>query len=143
MVSLLNRAEKIAVLLAAVAVGSCSHATSRPPESGPVTFEDRLVIQENDDRSPLRIPPAQLPKAGECRLWKPGRPVKEQAPPGACGQVESAAPPESWVLYRPAQDPRLVHVRVIDQEQAGLVSQIRVYDAERGTYLGSKAKKPT
>jgi len=140
--SLFNNAGAAALVLGAVVAG-CGQATSRPAESGPVAFEDRLVIQENDDRSPLRIPPAQLPRAGECRLWKPGRPVKEQAPAGTCGQIEPAAPPETWVLYRPAQDPRLVHVRVIDAEQTGLVTQVRVYDAERGTYLGSKAKKTT
>jgi hypothetical protein len=120
----------------------CGQATSRPPESGPVEFEDRLVIEENDDRSPLRIPSPQLPAAGACRLWKPKRPLKEQAPAGTCGAIEPTAPPESWVLYRPRQDPRLVHVRVIDAEQAGLVSQVRVYDAERGTYIGSKPRKP-
>jgi hypothetical protein len=133
---------RIAVtLLVWAGVMSCGQATSRQPESSPVTFEDRLVIDENDDKSPLRIPSAQLPPPGECRLWKPGRPLREQASVGRCADIEPTAPPESWILYRPRQDPRLVHVRVIDPDQAGLVSQIRVYDAERGTYLGSKARR--
>ena len=131
-------ARALVVLLGVVGCGG----TSRPEtETAPVVFEDRLVVGENDDRSPLRIPPAQLPRPGECRSWKPGRPVKEQAAAGPCSQIEPTAAPESWVLYRPTQDPRLVHVRVIDPEQAGLVTQVRVYDAERGTYLGSKARK--
>jgi hypothetical protein len=119
---------------------SCGQATSRQSETAPIVFEDRLVIEENDDKSPLGIPPAQLPPPGECRLWKRGRPLKEQGRPGSCAAIEPEAPTESWVLYRPQQDPRLVHVRVIDPDQRGLVIQVRVYDAARGTYLGSKQR---
>jgi hypothetical protein len=128
------------VLATFSALVGCGSSTSRHSEAGPVVFEDRLVIEENDDRSPLQIPPAQLPSPGECRLWKPGRPLREQPRPGPCAQVEPTAPPEAWVLYRPSQDPRLVHVRVVDPEQAGRVIQVRVYDAARGTYLGSKQR---
>lgn len=125
---------------AAVLAGCGGQSTTRQPEPE-VVFEDRLVIGENDDKSPLRVPSAQLPAPGQCRLWKPGRPLREQSPAGSCTEIEAAAPPESWVLYRPRQDPRLVHVRIIDPEQAGLVSQVRVYDAERGTYLGSRQRR--
>jgi hypothetical protein len=130
-------------LHAALMVGAllgCGGSASSPPEVGPVVFEDRLVIEDTDDRSPLRIPVNALPAAGACRLWKPDRPVREQAPAGDCAKIEPTAPPESWILHRPRQDPRLVHVRVIDAERAGLVTQVRVYDAERGTYLGSKRR---
>jgi hypothetical protein len=116
----------------------CGQSTSRHPEAPPVVFEDRLVIQDTDDRSPLGIPLTALPPAGSCRLWKAGRPVREQARAGACSDIEPTAPPGSWILYRPSQDPRLIHVRVVDPDQSGLVTQVRVYDAERGTYLGSK-----
>jgi hypothetical protein len=125
-------------LAGCVAILACGGTAGRQAEPSPVVFEDRLVIGEHDDRSPLRVPPAQLPAPGQCRLWKPNRPLKEQAARGACSDIEPTAPPESWILYRPAQDPRLVHVRVVDPDQAGLVTQVRVYDAERGTYLGSK-----
>jgi hypothetical protein len=128
-------------LAGCVAILACGGSASPEAEPSPVVFEDRLVIGEHDDRSPLRVPSAQLPAPGQCRLWKPNRPLKEQAPRGPCGDIESAAPPESWILYRPAQDPRLVHVRIVDPDQAGLVTQIRVYDAERGTYLGSRQAK--
>lgn len=132
---------RAARLLAGVALAGCGgQGSPRQPEPE-VVFEDRLVISENDDKTPLRVPPAQLPAPGECRLWKPGRPVREQAASGACAQIEPAAPPESWVLFRPRQDPRLVHVRIIDPDQAGLVTQVRVYDAARGTYLGSKQRR--
>jgi hypothetical protein len=118
----------------------CGHSTGRHAEAAPVVFEDRLIIQDSDDRSPLGIPLAALPPAGACRLWKAGRPVREQARAGACAEIEPTAPPGSWILYRPSQDPRLVHVRVVDPDQAGRVTQVRVYDAERGTYLGSKQR---
>jgi hypothetical protein len=128
------------IIAGAVLVG-CGQNPSRSQPEPAVVFEDRLVIGENDDKSPLRIPSAQLPRAGECRLWKPGRPVREQSAAGSCAEVEPSAPPESWVLYRPRQDPRLVQVRIIDPDQAGVVTEVRVYDAERGTYLGSKQRR--
>lgn len=127
------------LILSAVAAG-CGQSTSRQPEPAGVVFEDRLVIEENDDKSPLGVPLAQLPPSGACRLWHPGRPVRDQPRPGPCASIEPTAPPESWILFRPSQDPRLVHVRVVDPEQAGRVTQVRVYDAARGTYLGSKAR---
>jgi hypothetical protein len=120
----------------------CGTKPSQPqPKPAAVVFEDRLVVSDNDDKSPLGIPPAQLPAAGECRLWYPGRPLREQPTAGSCAQVEPAAPPESWILYRPREDRRLVHVRVVDPDQAGVVVQVRVYDAERGTYLGRKQRR--
>jgi hypothetical protein len=142
-VSASNSSLSLLASFVCVALMGCGQATGRQPESAPIVFEDRLIIEENDDRSPLGIPPAQLPLPGECRLWKPGRSLKEQTRPGACAQIEPTAPPESWILFRPKQDPRLVHVRVIDPDQAGIVTQVRVYDAERGTYLGSKQRAGT
>jgi hypothetical protein len=127
----------VMAMLAGIGLG-CGRSSSANPDPTPVVFEDRLVIGENDDKSPLPVPPAQLPPLGECRLWRPGRPAREQARAGSCAQIEPTAPPESWVIYRPSQDPRLVHVRVVDPEQPGRVVQVRVYDAARGTYLGSK-----
>lgn len=133
-----SRMSRLGLLLGLAGMVGCGQRSSGNASTTPVVFEDRLVISENDDKSPLRVPSAQLPQVGECRLWYPERPAKEQPRGGACAGVEPTAPPESWVLYRPSQDPRLVHVRVIDPEQAGRVVQVRVYDAARGTYLGSK-----
>lgn len=134
---------RITVVLVACGMVGCGQNTTQQPEPAPVVFEDRLVIEETDDRSPLRIAPAELPQSGECRLWHPGRPVREQPRSGPCAQIEPTAPPESWILYRPSQDPRLVHVRIVDPERAGVVAQVRVYDAQRGTYLGSKQRART
>jgi hypothetical protein len=130
-----------ATLALTLAAFGCGGKAAPPPDPTPVAFEDRLVISDTDDKSPLAVPPEQLPNPGECRLWRPGRPLREQARAGLCANVEASAPPESWVLYRPGQDPRLVQVRIIDPNQAGLITQIRVYDAARGTYLGSKQRR--
>jgi hypothetical protein len=135
-----SKTPPIALALVGSGMIGCGQNTTQQPEPAPVVFEDRLVIQETDDRSPLRIAPAELPRSGECRLWHQGRPVREQPSPGPCAQIEPTAPPESWILYRPSQDPRLVHVRIVDPERAGVVAQVRVYDAQRGTYLGSKQR---
>ena len=114
---------------------------SAQPKPDAVVFEDRLTVDENDDKSPLRIAPAQLPGAGECRLWFPGKAVREQPPAAACTQVEPTAPPDSWVLYRPRTDTRLIHVRIVDPDRVGVIAKVRVYDAARGTYLGTKQRR--
>jgi hypothetical protein len=140
-----NRWTVIVLVCGTVGGGAGCAGKSSPgsadPRTGAVVFEDRLTVDENDDKSPLRIPSAQLPAAGECRLWFPGKPIREQPPAGACAQVEPTAPPESWVLYRPRQDHRLIHVRIVDPDQAGVIAKVRVYDAERGTYLGTKQRR--
>ena len=142
---LLNRLPLVALVCGTMVGGAGCAGKSSPgsadPKSGAVVFEDRLTVDENDDKSPLRIPPAQLPAAGECRLWFPGKPIREQPPAGACAQVEPTAPPESWVLYRPQQDRRLIHVRVVDPDRAGVITKVRVYDAALGTYLGTKQRR--
>jgi|SRR4051794_4356878 len=129
------------MLALAMAAFGCGGKANPPPDPTPVIFEDRLVISDTDDKSPLKIPPEQLPPPGECRPWRPGRPLREQAPAGSCTEIEPTAPPESWVLYRPGQDPRLVQVRIVDPDHSGVITQIRVYDAARGTYLGSKQRR--
>ena len=142
---LLNRWPVLVLLGGAIVVGAGCAGKSSPdsaaPKTGTVVFEDRLTVDENDDKSPLRIPPAQLPAAGECRLWLPGKPLREQPPAGACAQIEPTAPPESWVLYRPQQDRRLIHVRIVDPDRAGVITKVRVYDAALGTYLGTKQRR--
>jgi hypothetical protein len=120
------------------AAGCGSKTEPEQPKPAAVVFEDRLVVSDTDDRSPLGIPPAQLPTAGHCRVWYPERRPAQQPPAEPCAKAEAAATGESWILYRPREDPRLVHVRILDPDQAGAVLRVRVYDAERGTYLGTR-----
>jgi hypothetical protein len=39
------------------------------------------------------------------------------------------------VLYRPTNDRKVVHARVIDPRRDGIIIVTRIYDADRGTYL--------
>jgi hypothetical protein len=49
--------------------------------------------------------------------------------------VEKAAPAGSWIVYRPSEDKKVVHVRAVDQRKPGLVVQVRVYDAVTGGFI--------
>jgi hypothetical protein len=121
-------------------IGCATKGTSSPRSEG-VVFEDRLVIDEHDDRSPLGIAPAHLPPPGSCRVWQPGRPPAQQPRPQACDQAEASAPQDSWILNRRREDPRLIHVTTVDRDAGGELLRVRVYDAERGTYLGTRQPK--
>ena len=70
-----------------------------------------------------------------CRVWMPGQPPGHQPKPRSCHGIERDAPRGSWILYRPAEDRKVVHVRVIDERRPGVVVQLRVYDAEKGTLV--------
>ncbi|HXE57532.1 MAG TPA: hypothetical protein VNK43_05990 [Gemmatimonadales bacterium] len=65
----------------------------------------------------------------------PGRPPGHQAPPGTCRKVEREAPAGSWILYRPASDKKVVHVRVVDERRAGAVVKVRVYAVANGAFV--------
>jgi hypothetical protein len=82
------------------------------------------------DLRPLNIPPGQLPDDGECRIWIPGTVPGQQPRPKSrpCSGIESAAPAGSWILYMPANDKNVVHVRVVDPQRAGVVVVVRIYD---------------
>jgi hypothetical protein len=99
-----------------------------------------VVVSDDEDRSQLRVPPGHYPPPGQCRLWYPGRPPGHQPQPASCRSLERSAPAGSWVLYRPPNDKKVVHARVIDPKRAGVVVVVRVYDVERGTYLGQERK---
>jgi hypothetical protein len=136
----LSRAALFLALFAG-ATGCGGKSEPAQPKPAAVVFEDRLVVSDTDDKSPLRIAPAELPTAGNCRVWYPDRPTAKQRPAESCAKAEAAATGDSWILYRPREDPRLVHVRILDPDQAGTILRFRVYDAERGTYLGTKQPK--
>ena len=120
-----------------VMAGACVPVVhTAPPRSSRV-----VVVSEDEDRSQLRVPPGHLPRAGECRVWFPGRPPGRQPGPGSCRGIERIAPAGSWILYRPPNDRRVVHARVIDPRRDGVVVVVRVYDADRGTYLGQERRR--
>jgi hypothetical protein len=100
-----------------------------------------VVVSDDEDRSRLRVPPGHLPQPGQCRVWFPGRPPGRQPAAGSCRGIDRVAPAGSWILYRPSDDKRVVHARVIDPQRNGVVVVVRVYDVDRGTYLGQERKK--
>ena len=83
----------------------------------------------------LGIPPGHLPSAGQCKVWIPGKPPGHQASSRDCKGIERHAPADSWILYRPGKDKKVVHVRVVDARRAGIVIRTRIYDVKTGAYL--------
>lgn len=125
---------RIAFLIALGAVASaCAPRLRSFPQATRV-----VVVSDDEDRSQLRVPPGHLPRAGQCRVWFPGRPPGQQPREGSCNGIERVAPAGSWILYRPTNDRRVVHARVIDPKRDGVVVVVRVYDVNRGTYLGQE-----
>lgn len=99
---------------------SASGSASSSANSGPSTA------------ATLGVPPGHLPKAGECRVWIPGTPPGQQPGPKSrsCTTIASAAPAGSWVIFRPTDNKKLVHVREVDARRAGQVVRIRVFDID-------------
>lgn len=83
----------------------------------------------------LGVPPGHLPPPGMCRIWIPGRPPGRQARARSCDGILGAAPAGAWILYRPGEDRRVIHVRYIDERRAGIILRIRVFDAESGVFI--------
>lgn len=85
----------------------------------------------------LGIPPGHLPREGECRVWIPGVPPGQQRHSWSrpCQGIRFEAPPGSWIVYRPSRDRRVVHVRVINARQAGVVTVVRIFDSASGRLL--------
>jgi hypothetical protein len=83
----------------------------------------------------LGVPPGHLPPPGFCRVWFPGRPPGHQPKAGPCAEVEVGAPAGTWVLYRPSQDKKVVHVRYVHERRAGVVVWIRVFDVKSGAFI--------
>jgi hypothetical protein len=73
-----------------------------------------------------------LPEAGECRIWIPGMPPGHQPKPKSrpCPGISATAPAGSWIIYRPMDNRKLVHVQVVDARRAGVVILRRIYDME-------------
>jgi hypothetical protein len=110
------------VALIATACASRTVVVTRPPATSRANAGNTALT--------LGVPPGHLPPPGECRVWVPGRPR-----PRSCHGIAALAPAGSWILYRPGDDRRLVHVRYVDERRAGAVIRIRVFEAESGKYL--------
>lgn len=120
-------------LLPVMLLAACSHTVvvnpgPEPRAGGPSTA------------ATLGVPPGHLPPPGLCRIWIPGRPPGHQPRARSCDGIAADAPAGSWILYRPGEDKKLVHVRVVDDRRAGVVIRIRVFEVESGKLV--REEKP-
>lgn len=124
--SVRNSAVALAVLTATACSSTTYHRQEQPAPA---------VRRGPSTASTLGIPPGQLPPPGQCRVWYPGEPPGHQPRPRSCARIERTAPAGSWIVYRPTEDRKVVHVRVVDQRRPGVVVRLRVYDIRRGTLI--------
>jgi len=134
----------LSILTGLLVAGACTHTMRTiilepPPPSNP---EVRRAPPDETNRGPstaatLGIPPGHLPQAGECRIWIPGTPPGHQPKPKSrpCPGIAAIAPAGSWIVYRPTEDRKVVHVREVDSRRAGAVVRIRIFDIETSRLL--------
>jgi hypothetical protein len=125
----------------ALALGCAPAGTPPPPDPETREIEAAAATPDQDRRGPLGIPEAELPKAGQCRVWHEARPSAEQPPPQPCADAELAALPGDRILYRPPDDERVVHVRVLHPSERGKLIRVDLYDAEKETYIGTQPQE--
>ena len=109
---------------------------SRPPPRtppGPDQPPAEAPVPPPRDRTfEVLIPPGHLPDPGQCRVWIPGRAPGRQPRPRSrpCAGIEAIAPAGSWIVYRRADDRRLVYLRIIDDRRPGIVIRNRIFDTD-------------
>ena len=121
-------------VLAVLAATGCSsfHSTqAAQPAPAPAPAKHRGP----STAARLGIPPGHLPPPGLCRVWFPGQPPGHQPRARSCDRIERDAPAGSWIVYRPSEDRKVVHVRVVDDRRPGVVVRLRVYDVQLGTLI--------
>lgn len=123
-----------------------ANAQKNQAESQPdaMVSKDSELESSRDEASPparLGIQSKHLPSPGQCRVWIPGNPAGDQAEPRDCDGIESAAPPGSWVLYRPEKDKKVVHVRQMHQRRRGAVANVWIYETSSGKYVRQEGTK--
>ncbi len=124
-----------------VIASACTHTVRTiildPPPSPSRDVRGPEVNRGPSTAATLGIPPGHLPKAGECRVWIPGTPPGHQPKPKSrpCPGIAAFAPAGSWIIYRPTEDRKVVHVREVDSRRAGAVIRIRIFDIETSRLL--------
>ena len=118
--------------LAPLLLAACARPVVYAPAPAPAPSDVRRGNSESVHV--LGIPPGQLPRAGQCRVWVPGVPPGRQAKRRSCDGILATAPAGSWIVYRSAAHPDVVHVHVVDRARAGVIVMIRHYEVS-GTWL--------
>ena len=121
----------LASVLALLGATGCSSFHSNDPAPKPAP----AVHRGPSTAARLGIPPGHLPPPGMCRVWFPGQPPGHQPRARSCDRIERMAPAGSWIVYRPSEDRKVVHVRVVDDRRPGVVVRLRVYDVQLGTLV--------
>lgn len=129
-----HAAPRTAALFLVATALSCT-STTYESQPAPRPAPEPVPQTAPSTAATLGIPPGHLPPPGQCRVWIPGTPPGHQARAAACLGIERDAPAGSWIVYRPSSDKKVVHVRVIDERQPGVIVRVRVYDAKRGTLV--------
>ena len=129
------RSPSMAPVLAALAIaGACSKSTQtvvvQPTPSTRAASTGTSGGVRPSTAATLGVPPGHLPDPGECRVWIPGGPPGQQPKPKSrsCGGIAALAPAGSWIIYRPGDDRKHVHVRQVDPQRAGVVIRIQVFE---------------
>lgn len=128
------RSPSVARVLAALAIaGACSKSTQTvvvEPTPSTRTASTTSGGVRPSTAATLGVPPGHLPNPGECRVWIPGDPPGQQPKPKSrsCGGIAALAPAGSWIIYRPGDDRKHVHVRQVDTHRAGVVVRIQVFE---------------
>jgi hypothetical protein len=65
----------------------------------------------------------------------PGDPPGHQAKARSCANIERSAPAGSWIVYRPTEDKKVVHVKVVDQSRPGVVVHVRCLRLASGSLI--------
>ncbi len=140
----MNRALMFAIA-GVLAVSACTRSTKTVVVIPNPDVRGAPPVESNRGPSTaatLGVPPGHLPKAGECRIWIPGTPPGQQPKPKSrhCAGIGAAAPAGSWIIYRPTENKKLVHVREVDSHRAGAVIRIRIFDIETKRFV--REEKP-
>lgn len=126
-----TRIPGLALLSLAVACSAASPGKSSQPAPAKAPAQ-----KEAQSTAAIQgIPPGHLPPLGQCRVWVPGEPPGQQAKPRSCTDIERSAPPGTWIVSRPADDPKVVQIREVDRRRRGVVVHLRVYDLATGTLV--------
>ncbi len=123
----------VGATVALLAATGCTVVTSN--QASEQTQPSPTGRRQPSTAATLGIPPGHLPAPGRCRVWIPGEPAGHQRRSSSCAGIEGTAPAGSWVVYRPSDDKKVVHVRVVHEQRPGVVVRVRVYDVHRGTLI--------
>ena len=126
----MRRVLAVALVVALAACGTTTRTTTTT-----TTTPSAGTSRGPSTAATLGIPPGHLPPPGRCRVWIPGEPPGHQPRARSCEGIRATAPAGSWIIYRPDADRRHVHVHYVDRQRAGVVIEVKVFEAETGKYV--------